>query len=137
VAEVSNRSPIFSYSVHLAGRVGRVGQQGCVLGDGGHVVSVLTPEEASKMESLANTLGFEFTDLDTFSDSVPLADEMDVEAMRKYLEDTINLVKLKDDPVVDVDAVRVYSENVDNEMTNDDDDEEEDDDEDEDDGAYE
>ena len=48
--------------VHLAGRVGRVGQMGSVRGDGGQVISVLRDEDAEQMDSLAKELGFEFTD---------------------------------------------------------------------------
>jgi superfamily II DNA/RNA helicase len=50
--------------VHLAGRTGRIGQRGSVRGTGGRVVSILKEEDADKMNSLANELGFEFTDIE-------------------------------------------------------------------------
>jgi hypothetical protein len=82
---------------------------GSVLGDGGHVISILRQEdgEADKMEQLATTLGFTFTDInnadnlmddfDAFpktSDGSINTDEADVEAMRRYLEDTMTLLKV-------------------------------------------
>jgi len=114
--------------IHLAGRVGRVGQQGCVLGDGGHVVSILKPEEASKMEALAETLGFEFTDIDISSieDDIPRtedgsidAEKVDIDKVRRYLEDTISLVDLAEDASVD-DAIDVYSDSIDDDDDDDD-----------------
>lgn len=115
--------------VHLAGRVGRVGQQGAVLGDGGHVVSILKEEEAAKMEILANNLGFEFTDIDTSFDLIPKSDnqeaeEADVDKLRRYLEDTMTLLELAEEPTIDLDAAnRRAAERV---MESDDDDEEDD-----------
>jgi superfamily II DNA/RNA helicase len=50
--------------VHLAGRVGRVGQRGSVQGKGGRVVSILKQEDANKMETLSKDLGFEFVDVE-------------------------------------------------------------------------
>jgi superfamily II DNA/RNA helicase len=111
--------------VHLAGRVGRVGQSGNILGDGAHVVSILKEDEANKMNELANTLGFEFTDIeatpDVFSfsdgdldddddddedddDSIErkvrietAMDKSSLEKMRRNLEDSISLGDLWDD----------------------------------------
>ncbi len=100
--------------VHLAGRVGRVGQLGTVQGDGGHVISILKEEDASQMEVLAKELGFDFTDVDASSveDIVILNAEgkvdetmFDLEKTRRFLEDTLNLVEEAEDPVVDVDAI--------------------------------
>jgi superfamily II DNA/RNA helicase len=48
--------------IHLAGRVGRVGQRGSVRGSGGRVVSILQEQDADKMDAMAKELGFEFTD---------------------------------------------------------------------------
>jgi hypothetical protein len=88
------------------------------LGDGGHVISILRQEdgEADKMEQLAATLGFTFTDIenagnliddfDAFpktSDGSIDTDEADVQAMRRYLEDTMTL--LKDDDSGDEDRL--------------------------------
>jgi superfamily II DNA/RNA helicase len=99
--------------VHLAGRVGRVGQRGPALGGGGRVVSILREDEAGKMEALARTLGFEFTDIDTTFELVPRLEDgsidtesADFEKLRRLLEDTLTLVDLADDPVVNVDALR-------------------------------
>lgn len=109
--------------VHLAGRVGRVGQSGNVIGDGAHVVSILKKEEANKMDELAATLGFEFTDIDVDADAdvgrIGMDDEGDLsetgesteaelEKMRRYLEDTISLVDLAqgvpENDVIDVEV---------------------------------
>lgn len=90
--------------VHLAGRVGRVGQMGSAKGSGGRVIAVLKQDEASKMDELAKNLGFEFTDIELDEDDAMVMsgddDEnaMDVEKMRRYLEDTLTLVTLTDDP---------------------------------------
>jgi superfamily II DNA/RNA helicase len=112
--------------VHLAGRVGRVGQSGNVLGDGAHVVSILKEEEANKMNELAETLGFNFTDIEATQDVFKFGDydsidtdeddsletdedkddaiapetatdKASLEKMRRYLEDTVSLVDLWDD----------------------------------------
>lgn len=109
--------------VHLAGRVGRVGQSGSVRGSGGRVVSILKDEDADKMDVLARELGFEFTDLapvkvDVPTISLPLNDDdddgdddnddddrevgadmanTDVEKMRRYLEDTMSFISLAGD----------------------------------------
>jgi superfamily II DNA/RNA helicase len=117
--------------VHLAGRVGRVGQRGCVMGDGGHVVSILKDDEADRLEALAASLGFEFTDIDTSFDLVPRLEDgsvdtesADIEKLRRFLEDTMTLVDLADEPVVDVNAVRSLV--LDDADDQDDEDEEED-----------
>jgi len=90
--------------VHLAGRVGRVGQYGRALGDGGHVVSILKEEEASKMDELAAKLGFKFKDIDAAEDVVKRCEDgsldiegADVDKLRRYLEDTMTLVNLAED----------------------------------------
>jgi superfamily II DNA/RNA helicase len=82
--------------VHLAGRVGRVGQQGTVAGDGGHVVSILSEEDAPKMDELARLLGFQFTDIEAPEENLPRTedgsidvDKMDVDKLRRYLEDAM------------------------------------------------
>ena len=90
--------------VHLAGRVGRVGQMGSAKGSGGRVIAVLKRDEASKMDELASNLGFEFTDIELDEEDAMVMsedddeNEMDVEKMRRYLEDTLNLVTLTEDP---------------------------------------
>jgi len=100
--------------VHLAGRVGRVGQappnsSGANSG-GGNVISVLRKGEAHLMDDLASQLGFEFSDIDmdairgpSFSEILDkehgeTGGEGDLESMRRYLEDTLNLLSLNDDP---------------------------------------
>lgn len=90
--------------VHLAGRVGRVGQMGSVKGGGGQVISVLRDEDADKMTELASALGFEFTDIEVDRDDEKLfarteegdvdLDSVDVEQMRRYLEDTLTLLSV-------------------------------------------
>ena len=97
--------------LHLAGRVGRIGQMGSVSGMGGRVTSIIRPEEADQMETLAQELGFDFTDLDYVEADTVRRDadeeetEEDVEKSRRYLEDTITLLDLTDDRVVDMDEV--------------------------------
>jgi len=94
--------------VHLAGRVGRVGQMGSAKGSGGRVVAILKEEEVERMDELAKNLGFEFTDIELEEEEAVVMTEeddendMDVEKMRRYLEDTLNLVTLVDDPATDV-----------------------------------
>ncbi len=98
--------------VHLAGRVGRVGQTGSVRGTGGQVLSILKSEDAGKMEVLARELGFEFIDvapivevprLMTVSndddegdddDEEEMLDPADLDKMRRFLEDTVSLVSV-------------------------------------------
>jgi superfamily II DNA/RNA helicase len=112
--------------VHLAGRVGRVGQSGSVRGSGGRVISILQQEDGDKMNVLANELGFEFTDIDSVSvdddisrlvsriiliddeeedddddirdssDAV-LTNPEDLDKLRRYLEDTVNLLTIEQD----------------------------------------
>ena len=111
--------------LHLAGRVGRVGHR-----MEGHVVSILKEEEASKMEELAKTLGFEFTDIKVpaaetvarLADGEIDEDSLDIEKLRRSFEDTMSLVDLADDPVPDRDAIDVES------VVDDDDDDEDDED---------
>lgn len=107
--------------VHLAGRVGRIGQVGSISGKGGRVVSILGENEAEKMEHLAEVLGFGFSDIDrdeidtkvlgslkgarfvgdddydesevgSDTDDQSQWEGLEVEDMRRYLEDTITLL---------------------------------------------
>ncbi|KAI2499915.1 DEAD-like helicase [Fragilaria crotonensis] len=77
---------------------------GSAKGSGGRVIAVLKQDEASKMDELAKNLGFEFTDIELDEDDGMIMsgdddeNEMDVEKMRRYLEDTLTLVTLTDDP---------------------------------------
>ena len=115
--------------VHLAGRVGRVGQMGSTQGGGGHVVSVLKDSEAGKMDDLAKELGFEFTDVELTPETLDI-ETTDVEDMRRYLEDSLNLLDLADDADVDPEQLKAQAViDVDWDLAEDDDD---DDDEDED-----
>ena len=135
--------------LHLAGRVGRIGQMGSVSGVGGRVTSILKPEEAEQMDDLAKELGFTFNDFnydDVASmggmDKGPDAAENDgsqggddnggeVERMRRYLEDTMTLLDLAEEPEVDLDAVAARSSAVsdDDDEGDDNDDEDEEDEE--------
>lgn len=119
--------------VHLAGRVGRIGQVGSVLGDGAHVVSILPQDKADKMQELADTLGFEFKDLDTNFSLIPKGEDgsidtesNDLETMRRYLEDQVNLLEVAEEPDYSNRVVDVSSQDVDDD--DDDEDEDEDDD---------
>ena len=106
----------------LAGRVGRIGQMGSVSGVGGRVTSILKTEEADQMDDMAQELGFTFTDFN-YDDVASMGgmskgpeategagnngdgDDSEVERMRRYLEDTITLLDLAEEPEVDLDAV--------------------------------
>lgn len=91
--------------LHLAGRVGRIGQQGSVRGQGGRVTTILDESEAAQFHELAEFLGFQYDDVPPLPAEVTV--ESDVEDMRRYLEDTITLLGTVDDRVVnaaDVDA---------------------------------
>jgi superfamily II DNA/RNA helicase len=70
--------------VHLAGRVGRVGQRGSVQGRGGRVVSILKEEDADKMETLSKELGFDFTDVEPVT---VLSDVSEIASKLILLED--------------------------------------------------
>ena len=107
--------------VHLAGRVGRVGQVGSIRGSGGQVFSILKSEDGPKMDSLAKELGFDFKDVaaidvdfsklgvtkrddddrddddDEKEEEEELLDPNDLRKIRRYLEDTVTLVSLKED----------------------------------------
>ena len=117
--------------VHLAGRVGRVGQMGSARGGGGRVVSILKEGEAHNMDVLAKELGFEFTDLDSGFDSTVVApisedgefdmEKTDLDEMRRYLEDTLTLLET-DDPE---DELRGKNNVIDATFSDVDDDEEE------------
>ena len=119
--------------VHLAGRVGRVGQMGSVQGAGGKVVSILKESEAMKMEDLAKELNFGFTDVDPVVDEsftrtedgeVDL-DNVDIEKMRRLLEDTMNLMGDGDEQTVNFDSID--RSRMDLELDSDDEDDDDDD----------
>lgn len=85
--------------IHLAGRVGRVGHE-----TEGRVISVLPEREAGKLEELAESLGFEFTDVPVPMESLVRTDDgeideesIDIEKLRRSFEDTISLLGLADD----------------------------------------
>ena len=126
--------------VHLAGRVGRVGQTGSVRGAGGQVLSILKSEDAGKMELLAKELGFEFTDVAPIDAEVPrlmtptnddgegddddeeeMLDPADLVKMRRFLEDTVSLVSAEgeveepsgDSSVIDTNVVDIDDEDQD------------------------
>jgi superfamily II DNA/RNA helicase len=85
--------------LHLAGRVGRIGQQGSVRGQGGKVTTILDPEEASKYDRMASFLGFDYVDVAPIKAEINV-EQSDVEDMRRYLEDTITLLGTVDDKEV-------------------------------------
>lgn len=106
--------------LHLAGRVGRIGQMGSVLGMGGRVTSILHPEEADEMEVLANELNFTFVDIPYLDDGTVRSEMEDgaevevdaevvgssnVEDARRYLEDIVSLMKLAEDIGMDLDSI--------------------------------
>ena len=109
--------------LHLAGRVGRIGQMGSVAGGGGRVTSILRPDEAEQMVDLAEELNFDFIDVE-YAMGVD-STSSDVEDMRRYLEDTLTLVELTDELELDLDELDKNRPVI--EYDDDDDDEEEDD----------
>ena len=112
--------------LHLAGRVGRIGQLGSVAGTGGRVTSILQPAEAEKMVHLADELSFDFIDVE-YELGETLSESSDVEDMRRFLEDTLTLVDLTEDPDLDLDELEKNRPAV----TYDDDEDDDDDDDDE------
>jgi hypothetical protein len=89
---------------------------GSVKGDGGHVVSILSEDDADKMEDLAQELGFDFVDLEPLSEAYSRStDEVldddadiiveDVEEARRILEDTITLLSLAEDVDIEHDGI--------------------------------
>mmetsp|Transcript_108 Transcript_108/g.259 ORF Transcript_108/g.259 Transcript_108/m.259 type:complete len:771 (-) Transcript_108:192-2504(-) len=84
--------------LHLAGRVGRIGQQGSIRGQGGRVTTILDEEESPQYDELAEMLGFQFDDVAPIKSEV--TEESDVEDMRRFLEDTITLLGTVDKPEV-------------------------------------
>jgi superfamily II DNA/RNA helicase len=118
--------------VHLAGRVGRIGQVGSVLGDGGHVISILPEKNAQKMQELADSLGFEFIDLDTGFSLLPKGEDgsidtekANVEDMRRYLEDQMTFLDLAEDYDPSGRTIDVTDSVVQDDEDDDDDEEEE------------
>lgn len=85
--------------LHLAGRVGRIGQQGSVQGKGGQVTTILDEEEASQYDKMSKFLGFDYVDVAPLKTEMNV-EESDVEDMRRYLEDTITLLGTVDEPEV-------------------------------------
>lgn len=117
--------------VHLAGRVGRVGQMGSVQGAGGRVISILKGDEAEKMEDLAKELNFNFTDISPIQEVVWARTEdgevdienTDVEKMRQLLEDTMNLMGDAVERTVDFDSIDRSQLDLDDDDDDDEDDE--------------
>ena len=92
--------------VHLAGRVGRIGQVGSGQGFGGRVTSILKEDEAEKMVDLAKALDFEFVDVQYTKEEgkrIELEEDneddygdwegIDIEDMRRQFEDTLTLLE--------------------------------------------
>jgi hypothetical protein len=113
-----------------------VGQIGSVRGGGGRVVSILSEDEAEKMEEMARELKFDFVDVgeplpESFSrdtDSALEVDKENVEELRQRLEDTMTLLDLAEDIAVDLDQLDDVTGGVDDNDDDDDDEDEEDDD---------
>jgi superfamily II DNA/RNA helicase len=133
--------------VHLAGRVGRVGQTGSVAGSGGRVISILKEDEAGKMSELARELGFQFIDVEPTQEDLPSLEskssdfrEGDIDKLRRYFEDKLTLLELGEDPEIDIESlVDVGNAAGKSEGTDDDEEEEEeeeDDDEEDDEQPY-
>ncbi len=117
--------------VHLAGRVGRIGQMGSVSGSGGRVTSILRPDEAEDMQDLADALNFSFEDVEYSSNG--MEESADVDDMRRYLEDTMTLVSLAEEPQIDLDEAEKNRPTIESSDDDDDDDDNDDDDNDDDD----
>ena len=98
---------------------------GSVSGSGGRVTSILRPGEAEKMESLAENLGFSFEDVEYIGSSV---DESNIDDMRRFLEDTLTLVDLAEEPEIDLEAAEKSRSLVEYDDVDDEEDEEVDED---------
>ncbi|OEU14014.1 hypothetical protein FRACYDRAFT_189141 [Fragilariopsis cylindrus CCMP1102] len=102
--------------IHLAGRVGRVGQTGSVFGTGGQVFSILKSEDGPKMDTLAKELGFEFNDI---AAPTELLNPNDLDKIRRYLEDTVTLgssdEELDDSDLSIIDTTSVQVDDIDDE----------------------
>ena len=77
--------------LHLAGRVGRIGQSGSSLGTGGRVTSII-PNNDSSYPPMAQALNFNFVDIDVPPVIVD-KEKSDVENIRRYLEDQFTLLE--------------------------------------------
>mmetsp|Transcript_20286 Transcript_20286/g.30873 ORF Transcript_20286/g.30873 Transcript_20286/m.30873 type:complete len:511 (+) Transcript_20286:984-2516(+) len=104
--------------VHLAGRVGRIGQSGSVFGEGGRVVSIVRQKDSYKVDLLARALGFEFEDVEDPGESYDRTEESP--ELMKYYEESMRLLRLSDDPDVDFGTVvaEMSPERVEEEWTN-------------------
>ena len=67
------------------------------------VTSILGPGEAEGMVELADSLGFEFVDVEYEVDKVD--EKSNVDDMRRYLEDTFSLLETVEKPEVDFDKI--------------------------------
>lgn len=76
--------------LHLAGRVGRIGQQGSVKGMGGRVTAIIDPDEATAYDEMATFLGFDYEDISP--PQAAITDDSDVEDVRRFLEDSYTLL---------------------------------------------
>merc|ERR1712151_797510 len=92
--------------IHLAGRVGRIGQSGSGMSTGGKITCIVSEDDDNdnnnnldRMIELSNVLDFNFIDLDvnTFIEDVVDWSKLNVEDMRRYLEDKITLLDNDDD----------------------------------------
>ena len=90
------------------------------------MTSILQPAEAEKMVHLADELSFDFIDVE-YELGETLSESSDVEDMRRFLEDTLTLVDLTEDPDLDLDELEKNRPAV----TYDDDEDDDDDDDDE------
>eukprot|EP00550_Attheya_septentrionalis_P006500 CAMPEP_0198286092 /NCGR_PEP_ID=MMETSP1449-20131203/5246_1 /TAXON_ID=420275 /ORGANISM="Attheya septentrionalis, Strain CCMP2084" /LENGTH=773 /DNA_ID=CAMNT_0043983723 /DNA_START=295 /DNA_END=2619 /DNA_ORIENTATION=- len=117
--------------LHLAGRVGRIGQRGSITGGGGRVISILRPEEAEQMTDLAQTLNFSFVDTEAPKAELYSMDDsdsdapMDVEDARRNLEDMMTLLNLAENPTDNTDQV-IETSNLEVDDYDDDDDDDDD-----------
>lgn len=107
--------------LHLAGRVGRIGQQGSVTGQGGRVTTILNPEDASKYDSMANFLGFKYADVEPLK--AEITKDSNIDEARRNLEDMLTLIDLAPDREVNEEVLAQFDpENVEEYDDDDDDD---------------
>ena len=106
--------------LHLAGRVGRIGQQGSVRGQGGRVTTILSEDMASKYDEMASFLGFEYEDIEPLQNDSS-EDTEDFEDVRRNLEDLLTLIDLA--PESDIDGE--IPEPITTDLLDDDDDDDE------------
>ena len=85
--------------LHLAGRVGRIGQTGSSSGIGGKVTSIIREGDTEMFESIKNRLSFDYIDIDYIEENMSETDLSgdNIDDVRKYLEDSFLLLETEEE----------------------------------------